>query len=119
MSEPAVSALTHLGINPPELAAITPMEQFNIIWLYMPFWCLCFWVAVDRLPGLGIHFSGLYKREKRWAVPFILCTAGLFIAGGVFAYFVAFRYGLEFLLGIGRDVNVRPWCRSANTSTCL
>ena len=26
----------------------------------------------------------------------------------MFAYFVAFRYGLEFLLGIGNDVHVRP-----------
>ena len=41
-------------------------------------------------------------------MPFIVCTAGLFIAGGSFAYFVAFRYGLEFLLGIGRDVHVTP-----------
>jgi sec-independent protein translocase protein TatC len=51
---------------------------------------------------------GLYKKERRWAVPFILTTAGLFISGGLFAYFVAFRYGLEFLLGIGRDINITP-----------
>jgi sec-independent protein translocase protein TatC len=51
---------------------------------------------------------GLYKKERRWAVPFILTTAGLFITGGLFAYFVAFRYGLEFLLGIGRDINITP-----------
>src|SRR6185437_14924242 len=36
------------------------------------------------------------------------CTAGLFITGGCFAYFIAFRYGLEFLLGIGRDIHVTP-----------
>jgi sec-independent protein translocase protein TatC len=41
-------------------------------------------------------------------VPFILATAGLFIIGGLFAYFVAFRYGLVFLLGIGRDINISP-----------
>jgi sec-independent protein translocase protein TatC len=57
----------------------------------------------------GFISPGLYKREKKWAVPFILCTAGLFISGGCFAYFVAFRYGLEFLLGIGRDVHVTPF----------
>ena len=34
---------------------------------------------------------GLYKRERRWAAPFIISSAGLFILGGVFAYFVAFR----------------------------
>ena len=26
----------------------------------------------------------------------------------MFAYFVAFRFGLTFLLGIGQNVNVRP-----------
>jgi len=41
-------------------------------------------------------------------LPFVLLTAGLFIAGGLFAYFLAFRFGLEFLLGIGMSNNVRP-----------
>ncbi len=43
---------------------------------------------------------GLYRRERRWAAPFILGSAGLFIGGGIFAYFVIFRYGLTFLLGL-------------------
>jgi sec-independent protein translocase protein TatC len=51
---------------------------------------------------------GLYKKERRFAAPFILCTAGLFVLGGLFAYFVAFRFGLEFLLGMGKDINVEP-----------
>ena len=38
----------------------------------------------------------------------MLITAGLFIAGGLFAYFLAFRFGLEFLLGIGMSNNVTP-----------
>jgi sec-independent protein translocase protein TatC len=42
------------------------------------------------------------------AVPFIVSTAGLFILGGVFAYFVAFRFGLVFLLGIGGGHGVQP-----------
>lgn len=107
--EPAVTALTHLGINPPELAQITPMESFNIIWIKLPLLVSVFigspWVLYQVWAFIS---PGLYKREKRLAVPFILSTAGLFIFGGLFAYFVAFRYGLEFLLGIGRDVGVRP-----------
>jgi sec-independent protein translocase protein TatC len=51
---------------------------------------------------------GLYRRERRWAAPFIISSAGLFIMGGMFAYFIAFRYGLTFLLGIGQGYNVRP-----------
>ena len=106
---PAVVALRNLGIHPPNLVAISPMDQFNIIYLKLPLLVSVFigspWIL---LQVWGFISPGLYKREKRWAVPFIFCTAGLFITGGLFAYFVAFRYGLEFLLGIGRDINISP-----------
>jgi sec-independent protein translocase protein TatC len=109
ISAPAVDALRHLGINPPNLAQITPMESFNVIYIKLPLLVSIFigspWVLYQVWAFIS---PGLYKREKRWAVPFILSTAGLFITGGLFAYFVAFRYGLEFLLGIGRDVHVSP-----------
>ncbi len=109
VQEPAVAALKHLGVNPPRLVYISPMEGFNIIWLKMPLLVSLFLGSPWVLYQVWAFISpGLYKRERRWAVPFILCTAGLFIAGGSFAYFVAFRYGLEFLLGIGRDVSVSP-----------
>lgn len=109
VSKPAVDALKHLGINPPNLAQITPMESFNVIYLKLPLLVSIFigspWVLYQVWAFIS---PGLYRREKKWAVPFILSTAGLFITGGLFAYFVAFRYGLEFLLGIGRDVHVSP-----------
>ena len=109
VSAPAVGALQHLGIDPPDLAQITPMEGFNVIWIKLPLLVSVFvgspWILYQVW---GFISPGLYKKEKRWAVPFILSTAGLFIGGGLFAYFVAFRFGLEFLLGIGRDVHVRP-----------
>ncbi len=109
VAAPAVTALIHLGINPPDLAQITPMEQFNVIYFKLPLLVSLFVASPWVLYQVWAFISpGLYKREKRWAVPFIMSTAGLFITGGLFAYFVAFRYGLEFLLGIGRDVHVRP-----------
>lgn len=109
VQRPAVTALKNLGVNPPELAQITPMEGFNIIWLKMPLLISLFLASPWVLYQVWAFISpGLYKREKRWAVPFILCTAGLFIAGGLFAYFVVFRFGLEFLLGVGLGVGVRP-----------
>jgi sec-independent protein translocase protein TatC len=109
VSSPAVNALKHLGVNPPRLTVITPMEGFNIIYLKLPLLVSIFLGSPWILYQVWAFISpGLYKREKKWAVPFILCTAGLFIAGGLFAYFVAFRFGLEFLLGIGLDANVTP-----------
>ena len=109
IAAPAVEALTRLGIKPPSLKAITPMEQFNVIWVKLPFLCALFIAA----PWVGYQIwafisPGLYKRERRYALPFVLCTAGLFILGGAFAYFVAFRYALTFLLGIGAGNYVDP-----------
>ena len=109
ISEPAVSALKHLGVVPPHLVQITPMESFSIIWVQLPLLCSVFlaspWVVYQVWAFIA---PGLYKRERRWAAPFVLITAGLFIAGGLFAYFLAFRFGLEFLLGIGMSNHVTP-----------
>lgn len=109
VSAPAVDALTQLGIHPPNLTQLTPMEAFNVIWVKVPVLCSIFLASPWILYQVWAFVApGLYKKERRWAVPFVACTAGLFITGGLFAYFVAFRYGLVFLLGIGRDVNVSP-----------
>jgi sec-independent protein translocase protein TatC len=109
VAAPAKDALTSLGIDPPNLVAITPMEQFNIIWFKLPTLVAVFlsspWIVYQVWAFIS---PGLYKKERRFAAPFILVSAGLFIAGGCFAYFVAFRFGITFLLGVGRDVNVTP-----------
>ena len=109
VSAPAVEALKTLKVNPPELVAIEPMEQFNTIWVKLPILCSVFIAAPWILYQVWAFISpGLYRRERRWAAPFIITSAGLFIMGGLFAYFIAFRYGLTFLLGIGQGYSVRP-----------
>src|SRR5580700_437142 len=109
ISEPAVVALKHLHVDPPQLAMLTPMEGFSVIWVELPLLCSVFiaspWIVYQVWAFIS---PGLYKKERRLALPFVLLTAGLFIGGGSFAYFLAFRYGLEFLLGIGMMNNVRP-----------
>jgi sec-independent protein translocase protein TatC len=109
VSDPAVDALRKLGVNPPRLAMIEPMEGFSIIWVKLPLLASLFIASPWILYQVWAFISpGLYKRERRMATPFILTTAGLFITGGLFAYFLAFRYGLQFLLGIGLMNNVQP-----------
>ena len=99
--QPAKAALLANGF-PPTLAQITPMEAFNVIWFKLPVVCAIFIASPWVLYQVWAFISpGLYRKEKKWAVPFVLGTAGLFILGGLFGYFVAFRYGLTFLLGIG------------------
>jgi len=99
--QPAKAALIANGYQP-TLAQHSPMEAFNIIWFKLPLVCSLFIASPWVLYQVWAFISpGLYKREKRFAVPFVMGTAGLFILGGLFGYFVAFRYGLTFLLGIG------------------
>ncbi|MDQ6675915.1 MAG: twin-arginine translocase subunit TatC [Acidobacteriota bacterium] len=109
VSAPAKAALTSLGVNPPNLAQIEPMEAFNVIWFKLPSLVAIFlsspWILYQVWAFIA---PGLYKKERRMAGPFVISSAGLFILGGLFAYFVAFRYGLTFLLGIGHGIGVTP-----------
>ena len=46
---------------------------------------------------------GLYRRERRLAIPFIFFTSLFFLAGGLFGYEIAFPMVVKFLLGVGED----------------
>jgi sec-independent protein translocase protein TatC len=104
---PAVEAFHKLGAG--GLVGINAMEQFEIIWMWTPLVASLFLGSPWLLYQIWAFISpGLYERERKWAIPFVLTTAGLFILGGLFAYFLAFRYGLTFLLGIGKFAGVTP-----------
>ncbi len=49
----------------------------------------------------GFVAPGLYRNEKRMVGPFVFFGSALFLAGGMFAYYVAFPFAVEFLLGMG------------------
>jgi sec-independent protein translocase protein TatC len=109
VSAPAVAALKQLKVDPPELTQIAPMEAFNIVWIKLPLLCSIFIASPWLLYQLWAFIApGLYKRERRWAAPFVISTASLFVLGGVFAYFVVFRFALVFLLGLGIGHHIRP-----------
>ena len=105
---PAGAALTALHVSP-TLKLINPMDSFQIMWMKIPILAAVFlsspWILYQVWAFIA---PGLYKRERRWAAPFVISSAGLFIVGGLFAYFVAFRFGLEFLLGLGIGKGVEP-----------
>jgi sec-independent protein translocase protein TatC len=85
------------------------MDTFQIIWMKLPILAAIFisspWIVYQVWAFIA---PGLYQKEKRYAVPFVLSSAGLFLLGGVFAYFIAFRFGLEFLLGLGIPQGIQP-----------
>src|SRR3989442_3997246 len=76
----------------------TPTEGFNLelklalmaaIFLSSPFVLGQVWLFIS---------PGLYKHERRYALPFIFFSSLLFVIGGLFGYFVAFPFALQFLL---------------------
>lgn len=106
---PGRKALKATGIPGADFIALDPLEKFSIIWIWTPLVAAIFLSAPWILYQVWAFISpGLYSREKKWAAPFILSTAGLFVAGGTFGYFVAFPYAMTFLLGIGGPGGVVP-----------
>ena len=61
--------------------------------LSAPVWLWQLWAFVT---------PGLHPRERRWAVPFVVSSLTLFLAGAAFSYYTL-QNGLGFLLGIGGD----------------
>jgi sec-independent protein translocase protein TatC len=46
---------------------------------------------------------GLYQREKKYVIPFVLFSTILFVGGALFGYFVVFPFGFKFFLGFSNE----------------
>jgi sec-independent protein translocase protein TatC len=46
---------------------------------------------------------GLYKKEKKYVVPFIFMATFFFLLGAAFGYYIVFPMYVKFLLNFGRD----------------
>ncbi|MBW1972147.1 MAG: twin-arginine translocase subunit TatC, partial [Deltaproteobacteria bacterium] len=51
---------------------------------------------------------GLYTKEKKYVIPFVLLSTIFFVGGACFGYFVVFPYGFKFFLGLATK-NIRPF----------
>ena len=46
---------------------------------------------------------GLYQKEKKYIIPFVLCSTLLFVGGALFGYFIVFPFGFKFFLGYANE----------------
>ncbi len=101
MQQPIIGALRHHGIGG-GLVYLNPTEPFNLylevalvggLFVASPFVFYQLWLFIA---------PGLYRKEKRFVMPFLLSTVGLFIAGGLFGYKMVYPASLDFLIGYGQ-----------------
>lgn len=64
------------------------------IFLTSPFLFLQLWYFIA---------PGLYQKEKKYVVPFVIFTTVFFLAGAAFGYFVMFPWACRFFLNLGSD----------------
>lgn len=88
---PEGTRLTFLGVTDPFILYVK-VAALAAVFLTSPFILYQVWRFVA---------PGLYQRERRNALPFIVAGSLFFLGGGAFAYYVAFPFAVEFLIGMG------------------
>jgi sec-independent protein translocase protein TatC len=100
MQRPIMTAL-HAHHLDEKLVYLNPTEPFNTylkvgllagVFLASPFVLYQVW---------GFVAPGLYRNEKRYVMPFMVFSVGLFVAGGYFGYRIVYPAALDFLIGYG------------------
>jgi sec-independent protein translocase protein TatC len=102
MQRPIMDALQRNGLSA-KLVYLNPTEPFNL-YLKVGMMAGLFVASPFVLYQLWCFISpGLYRHEKRYVLPFMLSSIGLFLAGGYFGYKVVLPQALVFLIGYGKD----------------
>src|SRR5437762_8153883 len=88
------------------LIVSTPTEGFNLE-LKLALMAAVFLASPFVLGQVWLFISpGLYKHERKYALPFIFFSSLLFVIGGLFGYFVAFPFALQFLIQWEKDMGL-------------
>jgi len=103
MQRPIMVALQHNGLSGEKLVYLNPTEPFNLyikvgamagLFVASPFVLYQLWLFIS---------PGLYRHEKRYVMPFMFSTVGLFLGGGYFGYKLVYPQALEFLISYGKQ----------------
>ena len=93
--EPHVDQLVFDGVADPFIVQVK-VALLASIFVASPYLVAQLW---------GFIAPGLYRREKRYAIPFIFFGSFFFIGGGAFGYLVALPFATEFLVNMGLNAN--------------
>jgi sec-independent protein translocase protein TatC len=76
------------------------MSVFVAIFVASPAWMTQVWLFIA---------PGLYKKERRFAIPFILFGTCFFLLGAAFSHYIVFPTAVNFLTTFGsEDIQIKP-----------
>ena len=102
MQAPIMDALARNHMSE-KLVYLNPTEPFNM-YLKVAFLAGLFVASPFVLYQVWLFISpGLYRHEKRYVMPFMFSTVGLFLAGGYFGYKLVYPAALNFLIDFGKQ----------------
>jgi sec-independent protein translocase protein TatC len=100
LARPLTDTLRSLHMSD-KLVYTNPTDPFNL-YIKLSIVAGLFLASPYVLWQLWLFISpGLYRHEKRYVLPFVTLTSGLFISGGFFAFKMAFPAALKFLVQFG------------------
>ncbi len=101
----AFPILDALGDQP--LVFISPTQPFNLF-VKVSFVAALFLASPFILAQLWLFIApGMYRHERRWAIPFVLSGSLLAMTGALFGYFIAFPFALDFLINWGERAGLQ------------
>jgi sec-independent protein translocase protein TatC len=100
MEQPIVSALKAHHLDP-HLVYLNPVDPFNFF-IKISLVAGCIMASPFILYQVWLFIApGLYRQEKRYVLPFMTATVGLFLLGAFFGYHYVYPGALNFLIGYG------------------
>jgi sec-independent protein translocase protein TatC len=103
MQRPIMTALHNNHLDGVKLVYTNPTDVFNM-YMKIGFFAGIFVASPFVLWQLwGFIAPGLYHNEKKWVMPFMFSSVGLFLAGGAFGYFIVYPNALNFLIEYSKD----------------
>jgi sec-independent protein translocase protein TatC len=98
MQKPIMQAL-HNHHMEQKLVYLNPTDAFNM-YLKVAFLAGIFVASPFVLYQVWAFIApGLYRNERRYVLPFMFSTVGLFVGGGYFGYRMVYPAALDFLIG--------------------
>ena len=92
---PEGELLTYIKLTDPFMLYIK-VAFLTSMFFMSPFIFYQFWMFVA---------PGLYRKEKKYAIPFVFFSSFFFVGGALFAFFVVFPWAVRFFLNMGSEFN--------------